>query len=398
MGWWWRPFTSKKAKKEKKGEIKMSSEEKCNGKSIESKKHGIDTISKKKSGSQKVPSRLISPPTIIICSKIDVRRHHPKPLSLSLLQLHPPSDNHLNSRISATSKLGSTRASKSCHVSKRKEPIAPLSSNDNNSDDIIMHDPLDLIVNPFTPLLHGCENGNKTTSVACNDKLLTTTTTTTQKSLILSTKPTPQLCNKEILPKLSNKRGVTQLQNLQIPSRSGFWSLTKNRIPSSSRSPTRRTFGPDQQVLSSGLCTTKPYPDIDSRHYSSPRSVHNVGHDLVGGGLKREVFRKHNRCNPESSPITSPRKTSSNLNSRIQSETDTSLHPLATHDGLLFPTPYSIVKASSPHSPGSGILTRPSKWKKGRFIGQGTFGQVFVGFNRFVTIAIQDTYSYYFYR
>ncbi|XP_019447161.1 PREDICTED: mitogen-activated protein kinase kinase kinase YODA-like [Lupinus angustifolius] len=371
MAWWWRTFTSKKAKKEKKGKssvdkiqlkIKLSCEEKCNDKSIESKRHSIDTIPKKKSRPQKVPSRSISLSTIIIiCSKINARMHHTHPLSLPLLELH----NHL------TSKLGSTRASKPRHVSKRKEPIALLSSssNDNNSD-IIIHDPLS-----------SSSHGNKITSVACNDKLLTTTTTT-QKSLIpSSTTPTPQLCNNEILPKLS-KKGVTQLQNLQIiPRRSGFWSPTKNTIISSSRSPTRRTFGHDQHVLNSGFCSSKPYPDIDSWHYSSLRSVHNIGHDLFGGDLKRDVFWTHNRCNLESSPISSSRKISPNLNSRIQSEAVTPLHPLATHNGLLFPTSYSTVQASSPHSPGSGILTRPSKWKKGRFLGQGTFGQVFVGFN-----------------
>ncbi|KAE9612891.1 putative mitogen-activated protein kinase kinase kinase STE-STE11 family [Lupinus albus] len=132
-----------------------------------------------------------------------------------------------------------------------------------------------------------------------------------------------------MLPKLS-KRGVIQLQNLQ-----------SNTIPSSSRSPTRRTFGPDQQ---------------------------------------RDVFWTHNRCNPEFSPITSLEKTSSNLNCRIQSNAVTPLHLLATHK-CLFPTSYSILQASSPHTPGSGILTRPLKWKKGRFLGRGTFGQVFVGFN-----------------
>ncbi|KAE9606561.1 putative mitogen-activated protein kinase kinase kinase STE-STE11 family [Lupinus albus] len=253
---WLGKFTSKKAKKERKVNIfdmfqrklQSSSEDKCNDKSRGSKRYDADTISKKEY-QLPVPSRSVSlsPSRLILCCK----RFAENP--------------------NATSAVGGNRGSKPLHVSNSEEPTggdgdidnASLFSDDNYSD-IIIEDPLALMVDPLNPLAPDFENGNKATmnsslSVARND----------------------------LLPELSI-RGVGHLKNLQIPNHGGFGTPADSSMPSSSK-----------------------------------------------------------------------------LNS----------------SSFLFPTTNISVETSSPSSPDSEVLIDPLNFKKGKFLGRGSFGQVFVGFN-----------------
>lgn len=185
--------------------------------------------------------------------------------------------------------------------------------------------------------------------------------------------------------------------NLQIPQSGAFFSAPDSSMSSPSRSPIR-VFGPDP-VLNSGFGL------LGSGHCSSPGSGHNSGHNSVGGDMSAQLWQQRSRCSPECSPVPSPRMTSPGPSSRIQSGSVTPLHPRAggsngdsqqsyrlplppltlSNTCPFSPTSYSTsttptvmrspVRADNPTSPGS-------RWKKGRMLGRGTFGHVYLGFNR----------------
>ncbi|KAJ1411802.1 Protein kinase domain [Sesbania bispinosa] len=260
-----------------------------------------------------------------------------------------------------------------------------------------------------SPLESDCENGNRATinssfRVVHKDQL-----TVIQRNSRVSSKPAPQLCNNKLL--YTSARGVPlHLQNLQIARPGGLCSAPNSLMSSPSRSP-MRAFGPEQ-VLNSGFCTGKLYPDIASGHCSSPGSCHNSSHKSVGEDPSRQIFCPHNRCSPECSPIPSPRITSSGPSSRIQSGTVTPLHPQVgcavaesprrrpddvKKQSHRLPLPPITVTKSRPFSPTYSASTTPtprsparaenltspsSRWKKGQLLGRGTFGHVYLGFNR----------------
>ncbi|KAK7253046.1 hypothetical protein RIF29_37444 [Crotalaria pallida] len=58
--------------------------------------------------------------------------------------------------------------------------------------------------------------------------------------------------------------------------------------------------------------------------------------------------------------------------------------PLRTSNAISFRNANSGIETPSPNSPGSQIVTSPSssRWKKGKFLGRGSYGQVYAGFNR----------------
>jgi hypothetical protein len=153
---------------------------------------------------------------------------------------------------------------------------------------------------------------------------------------------------------------------------------------------------------------------------SSPGSGQTSGHNSVGGDMLAQLFWQPSRGSPECSPIPSPRMTSPGPSSRVHSGSVSPLHtrsggmapgsptsqndggkkkqthrlplpPLSISNSSYFPnksTPASPI--SVPHSPGR-TETPPSpgsRWKKGKLIGRGTFGHVYVGFNRYVFLYI----------
>jgi len=211
----------------------------------------------------------------------------------------------------------------------------------------------------------------------------------------------------------TSPRGVPlHLQNLQVARPGGLCS-----VPDSSILSPRNAMGASgpEQMLNSELQTRKPYPGITSGHSYSMVSGRNSSHNSVGGDLSGHVILPQNRCSPECSPIVSPRMTSPGPSSRIQSGTVTPLHPKAggtaaeahtrrSDDVKLknhqLPLPPITVTKLCPFSPTYSASTTPSaprspagsensispgsRWKKGQLLGRGTFGHVYLGFNRSV--------------
>lgn len=237
-----------------------------------------------------------------------------------------------------------------------------------------------------------------------------------------SSKPAHQLCNKKLLS--ISPKGVPL--HLQVARSGGLRSAPDSSMSSPSRSP-MRAFGPEQ-VLNSGFWTGKPHPDIASGHCSSPGSGHNSNHNSIRGDRSGQVFRPNNKCSAECSPIPSPRMASPGPSSRIQSCTVTPLHPQAGGTAVelttrrldvmkqqthRLPLPPITVTKSCPFSPTYSASTTPSaprsparaenptspgsRWTKGQLLGRGTFGHVYLGFNRSVSSGYQ-THLYLFCR
>lgn len=177
-------------------------------------------------------------------------------------------------------------------------------------------------------------------------------------------KPTDLLFNGQIPPS-SPKMGT--LSSMSSPSRSpirvsGFWSMKP------------------------------PYQDMGlhgSAQCSSPGSGYSSGYTSIGP--------------------TSPIMTSPGPSSRIQSGAVTPLHPRADGAPMESPTSHrlplpplnisnsSLLSPNYPTSPSSVSLSPNraenlpsprSHWKKGRLLGRGTFGHVYLGFNRYITKTI----------
>jgi mitogen-activated protein kinase kinase kinase YODA len=134
--------------------------------------------------------------------------------------------------------------------------------------------------------------------------------------------------------------------------------------------------------------------------------------------LGQLLWQQPSRGSPECSPLPSPRMTSG-PSSRIHSGSVSPLHPRAggmtpesptngrlddtkkqTHKLPLPPPPINIGN-SSPFSSNNSMANNPltipkspgrtenppspgSRWKKGKLLGRGTFGHVYVGFNRYI--------------
>nr|GEW05097.1 mitogen-activated protein kinase kinase kinase YODA-like [Tanacetum cinerariifolium] len=227
-------------------------------------------------------------------------------------------------------------------------------------------------------------------------------------------KPVKAPLNNQTVPTSPKRRPVCRhVAKLQIPQSGAFFSAPDNSRSSPSRSP-MRAFGPDP-TLNSGFWAGRPYADagfLGSGQCSSPGS----GHNSVGGDMSSaQLFWQHSRCSPECSPIPSPRMTSPGPSSRIQSGCVTPLHPRAGGSNMdssanwpeeavngkkqTYPLPLPPLNMSNngPYSPSYSTGTTPtfprspsradllvshgSRWKKGRLLGRGTFGHVYLGFD-----------------
>lgn len=204
------------------------------------------------------------------------------------------------------------------------------------------------------------------------------------------------------------------MPSLQVPQHGAFGSAPDSSRSSPSRSPMRASGY--EQATNTGFTAGKLYPDFPfpgSGQCSSPGSGQTSGHNSMGGDMSGQLFWQPSRGSPEYSPNPSPRMTSPGPSSRIHSGAVTPLHPRAggghsesqsnwpddakqqSHPLPLPPisvtnsSPFShqnsaVTSPSVPRSPGrADNLTSPgSRWKKGRLLGRGTFGHVYVGFNR----------------
>ncbi|KAI3710809.1 hypothetical protein L2E82_40603 [Cichorium intybus] len=225
-------------------------------------------------------------------------------------------------------------------------------------------------------------------------------------------KPANTCSNNQTVPTSPKRRPLSRhMAKLQIPQSGAFFSAPDSSMSSPSRSP-MRVFGPDPTLT--GFWAGRPYTDagfLGSGQCSSPGSGHNSSHNSVGGDMSTQLFWQHSRCSPECSPIPSPRMTSPGPSSRIQSGSVTPSHPRAggltaessanwpddavngkqqSHRLPLPPLtisnngPYSTgTTPTVPRSPGRADLlgSHGSRWKKGRLLGRGTFGHVYLGFN-----------------
>lgn len=216
-------------------------------------------------------------------------------------------------------------------------------------------------------------------------------------------KPRDNLLNNHLSSSPTRRKPLSShAPNLQVPYNVAFCSAPDSSISSPSRSPLR-AFGTEQVINSA----------FYAGHCSSPGSGQNSGHNSMGGDMAG-IFWQPSRGSPEYSPLPSPRMTSPGPSSRIQSGAVTPLHPRAggvaiesqnswPDDGkqqshrLPLP-PISITRCSPfshpnsaatspsvPRSPGRAEnLTSPgSRWKKGKLLGRGSFGHVYVGFSRY---------------
>lgn len=197
-------------------------------------------------------------------------------------------------------------------------------------------------------------------------------------------------------------------------------SAPNSLMSSPSRSP--RRICPDQ-IPTSAFWAVKPHAHdvtfLGSGQCSSPGSGQTSGHNSVGGDMLGQLlWQQPSRGSPECSPLPSPRMTSG-PSSRIHSGSVSPLHPRAggmapesptncrldetkkqTHKLPLPPPPINICN-SSPFSPNNTMANNPvtipkspgrtenppspgSRWKKGKLLGRGTFGHVYVGFNRYI--------------
>ncbi|KAL3755742.1 hypothetical protein ACJRO7_002746 [Eucalyptus globulus] len=207
----------------------------------------------------------------------------------------------------------------------------------------------------------------------------------------------------------------SHLPNLQVPFSGTLYSAPDSSMSSPSRSPLRG-FG-TEQVVNSAFWSGKHYADVTllgpgSGQCSSPGSGHNSGHNSMGGDMSGQLFWQQSRGSPEYSPIPSPRMASPGPSSRIHSGAVTPTHPRAGGSSIepqttwpddgkqqshRLPLPPVAVSNSSPFSHPNSAATSPSvprspgrsetpaspgsRWKKGKLIGRGTFGHVYVGFN-----------------
>ncbi|XP_072984656.1 mitogen-activated protein kinase kinase kinase YODA-like [Typha latifolia] len=287
--------------------------------------------------------------------------------------------------------------------------IASVSSNCSFDSD----DPADSQLQ--SPIGNDIENGhrdktitNNRSSVVRKDQFVAVT----QKNLRETVKPTNTfLSNQKV--STSPKKGLfdNQRSNIQNPQQASLGSAPDSSISSPSRSPKRIL----DQIQMSAFWAVKPCADVTflgSGQCSSPGSGQTSGHNSVGGDMLSQLFWQTSRGSAECSPIPSPRMTSPGPSSRIHSGTVSPLHPRAggtapesptsrcdegkKHTHQLMLPPIRITKSpfppnnsasngplSMPRSPGKADNTAGpgSRWKKGKLIGRGTFGHVYVGFD-----------------
>ncbi|XP_057446156.1 mitogen-activated protein kinase kinase kinase YODA-like [Lotus japonicus] len=427
--WWGKPSskeTKKKASKESfidtlQRKFKSPSEGKLSSRSGGSGRRCNDTISEK--GAQSPPeSRSPSPSKVARCQSFAER---PRAQPLPLPGLHPSNISRADSEISISSKIRQEKSSKQSLFPPLPRPACMrgrLNPGDLDSDLITASvssessadsdEPLDS--RNRSPLATDSETGTRTAAGSPSSLMLKDqSAAVAQVNSREAKKPANILGN---MSSTSPKRRPlsNHVPNLQIPPHGAFCSAPDSSRSSPSRSPLR-AFG-TEQVLNSAFWAGKPYTEVNfvgSGQCSSPGSGHNSGHNSMGGDMSGQLFWQPSRGSPEYSPVPSPRMTSPGPSSRIQSGAVTPIHPRAgvtsaesqigrVDDGKKqshrLPLPPLAVTNSMPFSHSNSAATSPSmprspgradnpmspgsRWKKGKLLGRGTFGHVYVGFNK----------------
>uniref|UniRef100_A0A0D9VJ87 mitogen-activated protein kinase kinase kinase n=1 Tax=Leersia perrieri TaxID=77586 RepID=A0A0D9VJ87_9ORYZ len=294
------------------------------------------------------------------------------------------------------------------------EPVADLANGSvSSSGSIDSDDPGDL--RPEGPAANDAENVAKISMSNSSVGHKEHSSAIIGKSTKEVTKPTNAFPNNQILSTCPRGTVVAESyqSNLQSSRQVVLDSAPNSVMSSPSRSP--RIVCPDQ-IPSSAFWAVKPHTDVTfvgSTQCSSPGSGQTSGHNSVGGDMLAQLFWQPSRGSPECSPIPSPRMTSAGPSSRVHSGSVSPLHPRAGGIAPESPTgrfdegkkkkqthrlplpPLSICNNStfmpnnstptSPISRSPGRVENPpspgSRWKKGKLIGRGTFGHVYIGFN-----------------
>ncbi|KAK4734561.1 hypothetical protein R3W88_008822 [Solanum pinnatisectum] len=426
---WWK--SSKEAKKKPTKEsfidtlhrkFKSPAEVKSPGKSGGSRRHSSDIASEKGSLSQ-AQSRASSPSKHV--SRCQSFAERPLAQPLPLPGVRPANVGRSDSGISPSAKSRVEKASKpslflplpkpAC-IRHRLDPadtdgelvFASISSECSIESD----DPIDS--RQRSPLATDYETGSRTAAGSPSSLVVKDQSAVGQISLKETTRPV-SLSPSQNVSSVSPKRRPlsSHVTTLQVPPPGAFCSAPDSSMSSPSRSPMRAAAS--EQVTSSTLWAGRAYPDLPSLgsgHCSSPGSGQNSGHNSMGGDMSGQLFWQPCRGSPEYSPIPSPRMTSPGPSSRIHSGAVTPIHPRAVggaaelqiswpDDGKAqshpLPLPPLTISNSSPFSHSNSVATSPSvprspgraenlaspgsRWKKGKLLGRGTFGHVYVGFN-----------------
>ncbi|KAL8207816.1 hypothetical protein R6Q57_007228 [Mikania cordata] len=415
MSPWWSKSSSKEAKKKENGGGIFSSIQRKLKSPSESKQYSSRRRCEISSeiGSN---SRASSPSTLVARSQSFAERQDAHPLPL------PGSD---SGRVDS-----GKRASRNPRVGKGSSPLLlfPLPKpnrvqnalgqadveGDLATDSVFTDSETDSDDPPesrlLSPQASDYETGNKTSTNSPSSCVTFVTQKRREK-----VKPVKASMNNQTVPASQKRLPLSRhMAKLQIPQSGAFFSAPDSSMSSPSRSP-MRVLGPEP-TLTSGFWAGRPYTDtgfIGSGQCSSPGSGHNSSHNSVGGDMAAQLLWQHNRCSPECSPIPSPRMTSPGPSSRIQSGSVTPLHPRAGGSNMdlswpddavngkqqthWLPLPPITMSNTGPYSPSYSTGTTPtvprspgrtdllashgSRWKKGRLLGRGTFGHVYLGFN-----------------
>ncbi|KAF6162224.1 hypothetical protein GIB67_008353 [Kingdonia uniflora] len=395
---WWGKSSSKEVKKKPNKEsfidtlqrkFKAPSEEKASSRTGSSRRRGSDTVSEKGFWSQ-VESRSPLPSTQVSRCQSFSDRPHPHPLPLP--GLHNTRNGRSDSGISlprlefekcTQPSLLSPYQKKTCSRPNGPEfvdvdgylltaSVFSDSSTDNDTAATSCH---------LSPQTTDCESGSRTVANSPSRFNKDRIPIITRRNLRDSLKPANLLLNNQSVSMSPRNRPLTSYAppTLQIPHPGALGSAPDSSMSSPCRSPMRFGVG------------------------SSPGSGHNSGQNSMGGNTSGQSFLQNTRGSPEWSPIPSPRMMSPTTGSRIHSGAVTPLHPRAggaddgkqrSHRLPLPPSPSncSVISPSnsasttiSPVSRSPGRISSPtspaSRWKKGRLLGRGTFGHVYVGFD-----------------
>ncbi|XP_010662702.1 mitogen-activated protein kinase kinase kinase YODA isoform X1 [Vitis vinifera] len=426
---WWGKSSSKEAKKKTNKEsfidtlhrkFKIPSEGKVSNRSGGSHRRCSDTISEKGSQSR-AESRSPSPSKLVSRCQSFVERPNAQPLPLP--GRHPASVGRTDSGISISTKQRLEKGSKSSFlplprprcIGGRPDPTdldgdfvaSVYSEGSTDSEDAADS-------HHRSPQATDYDNGTRTAASIFSSVMLKDQSPVAHVNAREAQKPANLLFSNHISPTSPKRRPLSShVPNLQVPYHGAFGSAPDSSMSSPSRSPLR-AFGTDQG-LNSAFWAGKPYSDVTllgSGQCSSPGSGQNSGHNSMGGDMSGQLFWQPSRGSPEYSPIPSPRMTSPGPSSRIHSGAVTPLHPRAggaasesqtswpdegKQQSHRLPLPPVAVSSSSPFSHSNSPAASPSvprspgraeaptspgsRWKKGKLLGRGTFGHVYVGFN-----------------
>lgn len=424
---WWGKSSSKEAKKKVSKEsiidaiqrkLKIPSENKSANRSSGGSRRGSDTISERASLSR-AESRSCSPSKNVSRCQSFVDRPQAQPLPLPVR--HPARVARTESGINVSAKPRLEKVSKPSLFLPLPQPACirnrpdPADLDGDLADSVSecsidSDDPADS--SQRSPLASDYETGSRTTAGSPSSMMVKDLSPVTQINSKDAQKPANQLFSNHISSSPPRRRPLSShVPNLQVPYNGA--SAPDSSLSSPSRSPLR-AFG-TEQAINSAFWAGKPYPDIcvlGSGHCSSPGSGQNSGHNSMGGDMSGQLFWQPSRGSPEYSPLPSPRMTSPGPSSRIQSGAVTPLHPRAgaaltesqsswPDDGKQqshrLPLPPVTISHSSPFSQPNSAATSPSvprspgraenltspgsRWKKGKLLGRGSFGHVYVGFN-----------------